>query len=81
MALPPLPHRKLKIGCVVKGRQNESSCLKRKKVKELGTRRSVPAGLGEDERKTEAAASPLQAEPGATGSHVWSRLGRAEPWA
>lgn len=59
----------------MKGRQNESSRLKREERKEPGTQREAPSGLSQDERETEKAASPpLQAKALASPSHVWSGL-------
>lgn len=42
----------------MKGRQNESSRLKREEGKEPETQREAPSGLSQDGRKTEAATSP-----------------------
>lgn len=44
----------------MRGRQNESSRLKREERKEPGTQRKAPSGLSQDERKAEAAAPPHQ---------------------
>ena len=71
---PLLQCWKLKIGCTVRGRQNESCRLKREEGEELGPQRTAPSGLSQDERQTGEAASPPQAGALASASHAWSGL-------